>query len=226
MASGFRTASRQRSRFRFLKSRSGPLLMTPATLQRPMVFDRIGIEIHAFHCSPCPSVVIGADRVIQQKLGLTFGSIDFERNHARQISRHYEYRANGGREKSLLRCRTECSVQVVRRSLTILLVFLFAMQLGPACGFATVVMPDSMQCCQTTCPSHSSQRPAGCCQVSATSDKAVAQAAAAPSVAMWSGSVGSAVSALNPVHGIRLLSYRSPAPPPQSALDLLCSRQL
>src|SRR5260370_27723027 len=130
------------------------------------------------------------------------------------------------KERSLRDNRTGCTVQVVRRSLTILLVFLFAMQLGPACGFATVVMPDSMSCCQTKCPLGSSQHDSGCCQVSATSDKAVAQAAAAPSVAMWSGSVGSAISTLSPINGIRLLTYRSPAPPPHAALDLLCSRPL
>ncbi len=191
-----------------------------------MMLDPIWIKIHSFHRSPCPAVVIGADRVIQQKLGLSFGSIVFEPDHARQISGHDGYRTNGGREKSLLRCRNACTVEVVRRSLTILLAFLFAMQLGPACGFATVAMPNSMQCCQSTCPTQSSPRPAGCCQVSATSDKAVAHAATAPSVTLWSASVGSAVSALSLVRGMRLLSYRSPAPPPQAALDLLCSRQL
>ena len=130
------------------------------------------------------------------------------------------------KEISLPDNHSGCTVEVVRRSLTILLGLLFAMQLGPACGFATVAMQDSMQCCQTRCPPHSSERPAGCCQVSATSDKAVAHAAAAPSVTVLSVSVDSAVSELSPAIGTRLLTYRSPAPPPQAALDLLCSRQL
>jgi hypothetical protein len=110
--------------------------------------------------------------------------------------------------------------------MTILLVTLFAMQLGPACGFATVVMTDSMNCCQTKCPLDSSQHHSGCCQVSATSDKAVAQVGIAPSANPLSTSVGSVVPELILANGLRLLTYRSPAPPPQTVLDLLCSRQL
>jgi hypothetical protein len=48
-----------------------------------MVLDPIWIESHAFHCSPCPAVVIGADRVIQQKFGPLLRSVDFERDHSR-----------------------------------------------------------------------------------------------------------------------------------------------
>jgi len=131
-----------------------------------------------------------------------------------------------GKELSLPDYRAGCTVAVVRRSLTILLVFLFAMQLGPACGFATVVTPDSMNCCQTKCPLESSQHHSGCCQVSATSDKAVAQVGIAPGGAPLSASVGSVVPAPSPANGLRLLTYRSAAPPPQLVLDLLCSRQL
>ena len=46
-----------------------------------MVFDMIGIEIHAFHHRPCPAVIIDADRVIQQKFGPSLGTVDFERDH-------------------------------------------------------------------------------------------------------------------------------------------------
>src|SRR5260370_10433832 len=118
------------------------------------------------------------------------------------------------KERSLRDNRIGCTVPIVRRSLTILLVFLFAMQLGPACGFATVVMPDSMNCCQTKCPLESSQHHSGCCQVSATSDKAVAQVGVAASARPLSASVGSVVPGLSPANGLRLLTYRSPAPPP------------
>ena len=113
----------------------------------------------------------------------------------------------------------------MRKPLIILLALLFAMQLGPACGFATVVMSDSMNCCQTRCPLQSSQNHSGCCQVSATSDKAVAQASVAPHATLLSASVGAAVSMVMPTN-LRLITYRSPAPPPQTALALLCSRQI
>jgi hypothetical protein len=254
-----------------------------------MVLDRIGIEIHAFHRGPCSAVVVGGERIIQQKFGPSLRSVNFDRHHSRrpdqdsilallcdykgplldseaaakfgrqhhcaaptdfaghcshlrQNSRQSECRANGSllrdaniasqpvreppKELSLCDNRTGCAVPVVRRSLTILLVFLFAMQLGPACGFATVVTPDSMNFCQTKCPLESSQHHSGCCQVSATSDKAVAQVGIAASASPLSASVGSIVPALSPANGLRLLTYRSPTPPPQTALDLLCSRQL
>src|SRR6266404_5321771 len=107
----------------------------------------------------------------------------------------------------------------------ILLALLFAMQLGPACGFASVIMPDSTNCCQSKCPLDSSRNHSGCCQVSATSDKAVAQASVAPHATLLSASVGTAVSMLMPTN-LRWITYRSPAPPPQTAFALLCSRQI
>ena len=112
----------------------------------------------------------------------------------------------------------------MRKSLTILLALLFTMQLGPACGFATVV-PASMNCCQTRCPLDSSQHHSGCCQVSATSDKAVAQASVAPHATLLSASVGTAISMVMPTN-LRWIAYRSPAPPPQTVLAMLCSRQI
>jgi hypothetical protein len=141
------------------------------------------------------------------------------------ISRNNRVVRHPPKEISLRDNHPGCTVEIVRRSLTILLVFLFAMQLGPACGFATVGMPDSANCCQTKCPLESSQHHSGCCQVSATADKAVAQARFVSNPPLWSAPIGSVVSAV-PAVSVRLLTYRSPAPPPQAALDLLCSRQL
>jgi hypothetical protein len=48
-----------------------------------MVLDPIGIEIHAFYRGSSPAVVIGAECVIQQKFGLSFRTVDFEREHSR-----------------------------------------------------------------------------------------------------------------------------------------------
>jgi len=48
-----------------------------------MVLDPIGVESHAFHRRPCPTVVIGADGVIQQKFGPSLRSVDFDREHSR-----------------------------------------------------------------------------------------------------------------------------------------------
>src|SRR5882757_9498748 len=65
----------------------------------------------------------------------------------------------------------------VRRTLTWLLVLLFAVQLGSACVYAYSTTDDGMNCCATNCPPHSSSQPlASCCHVSASSDKAVSQA--------------------------------------------------
>src|ERR1700689_2643074 len=49
-----------------------------------MVLDPIRIEVHAFHRSPRPPVVIGAERVIQQKFGPSLRSVDFERDYSRR----------------------------------------------------------------------------------------------------------------------------------------------
>ena len=49
-----------------------------------MVLDLIGIKIHSFHRSSCTTVVIGAERVIQQKFGPSLGSVDFDRHHSRR----------------------------------------------------------------------------------------------------------------------------------------------
>ena len=49
-----------------------------------MVLDLIGIEIHSFHCSPGPSVVIGGERVIQQKFGPSLRSVNFDRHLSRR----------------------------------------------------------------------------------------------------------------------------------------------
>jgi hypothetical protein len=49
-----------------------------------MVLNLIGIEIHAFYRSPRSPVVIGADRVVQQKFGPSLGSVDFDGNHGRR----------------------------------------------------------------------------------------------------------------------------------------------
>src|SRR5258707_420084 len=60
----------------------------------------------------------------------------------------------------------------VRRVLTVLLLAVLVVQLGPACGFGNAAAMDSMQCCQSKCPVRSSQMPANCCRISASSDKA------------------------------------------------------
>ena len=49
-----------------------------------MMFDRIRIEIHAFHGGPCPPVIICADRVVQQKFGPSLRSVNFDRHHGRR----------------------------------------------------------------------------------------------------------------------------------------------
>ena len=53
-----------------------------------MVLNPIGIETRAFHLGPRTAVVIDADCVVQQKFGLSFGSVDFELDHTSQTTQH------------------------------------------------------------------------------------------------------------------------------------------
>jgi len=116
---------------------------------------------------------------------------------------------------------------IVRRVLTILLLAVLVVQLGPACGFANAAAMDSMQCCQSKCPAHSSQMPANCCRISASSDKAKPGVGTAPQPAVIDVIVHHAPVALHKISNLSLLTYSSPAPPPQRMrLDLFCSRQI
>src|SRR5882757_5845943 len=63
------------------------------------------------------------------------------------------------------------TIIIVRRALTMLMLGVLLVQLGPACGLGNAAM-DSMQCCQSKCPAHSSQTPANCCRIAASADKA------------------------------------------------------
>ncbi len=114
----------------------------------------------------------------------------------------------------------------MRRVLTVLLLLMVVVQLGPACGFASAGTVDSMNCCQTKCPPHSSRQPNNCCQLSVTSDKAVTQASVAPRIKLARMGVSAIVSEPRMVRALSLIAYRSPAPPPQALLDILCSRQI
>jgi hypothetical protein len=115
----------------------------------------------------------------------------------------------------------------VQRALTILLLAVLVVQLGPACGFANAVAMNSMQCCQSKCPVHSSQMPANCCRISASSDKAKPGIGAAPQPALVYMIGHGAPGALHKISDLSLVTYRSAAPPPQRMLlDLFCSRQI
>lgn len=116
--------------------------------------------------------------------------------------------------------------QIVRRALTMLLLSVLLVQLGPACGFGNAPAMDSMQCCQSKCPARSSQMPANCCRMSASSDKAKPAIATALQPALVT--IGHlALVALHKISDLSFVTYRSPAPPPpRMRLDLFCSRQI
>ena len=118
------------------------------------------------------------------------------------------------------------TVQFLRRVLTIVLLGSFVLQLGPACGLASAVTSDSMSCCQTKCPAHSSHQPGSCCQLSATSDKATTRASVAPPAHFSSMGLAAIVQQLTIVRAVALIAYRSPTPPPKNTLAILCSRQI
>ena len=116
---------------------------------------------------------------------------------------------------------------LVRRVLIILLLAVLVVQLGPACGFANAAAMDSMQCCQSKCPAHSSQMPANCCRISASSDKAKPGIGTAPQPAFSCMIDRLAPVSLHKISDLTLVTYRSAAPPPQlMRLYLFCSRQI
>jgi len=124
-------------------------------------------------------------------------------------------------------CRNEYRMISVRRVVTVLLLALLVVQLGPACEFGNAAVMDSMQCCQSECPVRSSQMPANCCRISASSDKAkpVIGTAPQPSLVYMVGHLASV--ALYKISDPSLVTYRSVAPPPQRMrLSLFCSRQI
>jgi hypothetical protein len=115
----------------------------------------------------------------------------------------------------------------VRRALTVLLLALLVFQLGPACGFGNAAAMDSMQCCQSKCPTRSSQMPANCCRISASSDKAKPAIGSPPQLSPVYMIGHVAPFARQKISDLALVMYRSAALPPQRMrLDLLCSRQI
>jgi hypothetical protein len=118
-------------------------------------------------------------------------------------------------------------IMPVRRVLTVLLLAVLVVQLGPACGFENAAAMDSMQCCQSKCPAPSSQMPANCCRISASSDKAKPAIGTAPQPLLVYMIGHLAPLALHKISDLSLVTYRSPAPPPERMrLNLFCSRQI
>jgi hypothetical protein len=108
-----------------------------------------------------------------------------------------------------------------------LLLAVLVVQLGPVCGFENAAAMDSMQCCQSKCPARSWQMPANCCRISASSDKAKPAIGTAPQPSLVYVIGHLAPLALYKIADLSLVTYRSPAPPPQRMrLDVLCSRQI
>jgi len=113
-----------------------------------------------------------------------------------------------------------------RRVLTILLLLVVFSQLVPACGFASSASAESIQCCETKCPSHSSRAPASCCKISATSDKGVPSTSAVPQAPVVRLASTAELFLRHRVSDLSWLAHRSLAPPPQNSFDALCSRQI
>jgi hypothetical protein len=109
----------------------------------------------------------------------------------------------------------------------VLLLALLVVQLGPACGLANAAAMDRMQCCQKKCPARSSRKPANCCRIVASSEKAKPVIGTAPQPALVYMIGHFAPVALHNISDPSVVMYRSAAPPPQRMrLDLLCSRQI
>ena len=115
---------------------------------------------------------------------------------------------------------------LVRRVLIILLLAVLVVQLGPACGFGNAAAMDSMQCCQSKCPVRSSQMPANCCRISASSERAKPAIGSAPQPVLVYMIGHLAPLALHKISDLSLVTYRSLAPPQRMRLNLFCSRQI
>jgi hypothetical protein len=119
------------------------------------------------------------------------------------------------------------TIIIVRKALTILMLGVLLVQLGPACGFANAAAIGSMQCCQSKCPAHSSRMPTNCCRIFASSDKAKPAIGTTPQPALVYMIGHLAPVALHKISDLSLVMYRLPAPPPQRMRrDLFCSRQI
>src|SRR5258708_7956235 len=129
-------------------------------------------------------------------------------------------------ERKLLKRRKGTANLSARRVLTILLLLVVVSQLVPACGFASAASAESIQCCQTKCPSHSLQAPASCCQISANSDKGVSSTSAMPQAPVVRLASTADLLRLHRVSDLCWLAHRLLAPPPQNSFDALCSRQI
>ena len=129
-------------------------------------------------------------------------------------------------ERKLLKRRKGTANLSARRVLTFLLLVLVISQLVPACGFASAASAESIQCCQTKCPSRSSRAPASCCKISATSDKGVPSTSAMPQAPVVRLASTADLFRLHRVSDLSWLAHRLLAPPPQNSFDALCSRQI
>ena len=129
-------------------------------------------------------------------------------------------------ERKLPKRQKGTAMLSVRRVLTILLLLMVVSQLVPACGFASAASAESIQCCQTKCPSRSSRAPACCCKISATSDKGIPSTSAMPQAPVVRLASTADLFRLHRVSDLSWLAHRSLAPPPRNSFAALCSRQI
>lgn len=122
--------------------------------------------------------------------------------------------------------QSESNNQSMAGRLAVFLALLLALQLGPACGFAGALTISGRGCCQTKCPSDSSKQQSSCCRVSVTSDKAAAHVNVVSQAEFSHLVVVGNVPEVQTVGAIDWAARRSPAPPPFSFIDILCSRQI
>lgn len=129
-------------------------------------------------------------------------------------------------ERKSLERQNRTTVLSLRRVLTILLLLVVVSQLGPACGLVSAASAESWQCCQTKCAFPSSQAPASCCKLSATSDKGAPSTSATPQAPLERLASTADLFRLHRVSDLSWLAHRSLALPPQNSFDALCSRQI
>jgi hypothetical protein len=132
----------------------------------------------------------------------------------------------GGRSSrsGLFKLPHQGSLRTVRRALTLLLLLLIGLQVGPACGTVAASALEAARCCLSHCP-HSSQLPEKCCHVSVKVERAVAPATISPQSTVLCRSFPTIASIRESQGRWDDISFVSGLPPP-ATFGMLCSRQI
>lgn len=116
---------------------------------------------------------------------------------------------------------------LVRKMAIAFLVFALAFQVSLGCGYVRVAAANDGDCCATKCPMPSTQHANDCCQVSISTESALAHPAAVqvPDITAVAVRADATITVPSLAAPFACSIWRSPAPPPP-LIAFLCSRQI